>query len=71
MSLVGYARVSTAESRQVFDCQLDGLYTAGCERVFEDHASGAAVDRLNLVACLCRTLYLSLASVLSRNPSIR
>lgn len=52
MSLVAYARVSTAESRQVLDRQLDALYTAGCERVFEDHASGAAVDRPNLVACL-------------------
>lgn len=71
MSLVGYARVPTAESRQALDRQLDALYTAGCERVFEDHASGAAVDRPNLVACLCRAPYLSLAGVLSRNPSIR
>ena len=52
MSLVGYARVSTAEGRQVLDRQLDALNAAGCERVFEDHASGAASDRPNLTACL-------------------
>ena len=52
MSLVGYARVSTAEGRQVLDRQLDALRAAGCERVFEDHASGAASDRPNLTACL-------------------
>lgn len=52
MSLVGYARVSTAEGRQILDRQLDALHAAGCERVFEDHASGAAADRPNLTACL-------------------
>ena len=52
MSLVGYARVSTAEGRQVLDRQLDALNAAGCERVFEDHASGATSDRPNLTACL-------------------
>ena len=52
MSLVGYARVSTAEGRQVLDRQLDALNDSGCERVFEDHASGAASDRPNLTACL-------------------
>lgn len=52
MSLVGYARVSTAEGRQVLDRQLDALHAAGCERVFEDHVSGAAADRPNLTACL-------------------
>ena len=52
MSLVGYARVSTAEGRQVLDRQLDALNAAGCERVFEDHASGAAPDRPSLTACL-------------------
>ncbi len=34
--LVGYARVSTREERQVFDRQVDALKAAGCERVFED-----------------------------------
>ena len=52
MSLVGYARVSTAEGRQVLDRQLDALNAAGCERVFEDHASGTASERPNLAACL-------------------
>ena len=52
MSLIGYARVSTAEGRQVLDRQLDALNAAGCERVFEDHASGAASERPDLTACL-------------------
>ena len=52
MSLVGYARVSTTEGRQVLDRQLDALNAAGCERVFEDHASGATSDHPNLTACL-------------------
>ena len=52
MNLVGYARVSTAEGRQVLDRQLDALKAAGCERVFEDHASGATSDHRNLAACI-------------------
>ena len=32
MGLIGYARVSTAEGRQVLDRQLDALNNAGCER---------------------------------------
>ena len=52
MGLIGYARVSTAEGRQVLDRQLDALNAAGCERVFEDRASGAASDRPKLAACL-------------------
>ena len=52
MSLVGYARVSTAEGRQVLDRQLDALNDVACERVFVDHASGASSDRPNLTACL-------------------
>ena len=52
MSLIGYARVSTAEGRQILDRQLDALNAADCERVFEDHASGATPGRPNLAACL-------------------
>ena len=48
----GYAHVSTSEGRQVLDRERDALNAAGCERVFEDHASGAKSNRPNLAACL-------------------
>ena len=49
-SLLGYARVSTADQNP--DLQLDALNAAGCFRVFTDHASGALTDRPALAACL-------------------
>jgi len=52
MELVGYARVSTWEERQVLDRQVDALRAAGCERIYEDHGSGASADRPGLSACL-------------------
>ena len=54
MTLVGYARISTAEGGQVMDRQLDALRAAGCKRVFEDRASGAkgTEARPGLKACL-------------------
>ncbi|MFN3845711.1 MAG: recombinase family protein [Paracoccaceae bacterium] len=52
MGLIGYARISTIEGAQVFDRQLDALTAAGCERVFEDRASGAKTERPGLAACL-------------------
>ena len=52
MSLVGYARVSITVGHQVLASQLDALKATGCERVVEDHASGATSERPNLTACL-------------------
>ena len=47
---VGYARVSTGG--QNLDGQLDALWTAGCERVFEETASGSRSDRPILAQAL-------------------
>ncbi len=52
MELVGYARVSTREGKQVLDRQLDALQTAGCARIFEDRGSGTSTDRPGLKECL-------------------
>ena len=52
MTLIGYARISTAEGRQVLHRQLDALNAAGCDRIFEDRTSSAAPKRPNLAACL-------------------
>lgn len=43
---VGYARVSTDD--QNLDMQLDALRDAGCERVFQEHASGKNTERPEL-----------------------
>lgn len=37
--LIGYARVSTDD--QVHDAQMDELRAAGCDRIFQEHGSGA------------------------------
>ena len=52
MASIGYARISTREEEQVLDRQRDALKAAGCERTFEDHASGIHADRPGLNACL-------------------
>lgn len=48
--LVGYARVST--EGQNLTLQREALVQAGCQRVFEDTASGGHVDRPGLVKAL-------------------
>ena len=48
--LVGYARVSTED--QNLDLQCDALTAAGCERIFEDKASGVRDDRAGLAEAL-------------------
>ena len=50
MALIGYARVSTAEQNTAL--QTDALRKAGCERIFEDMASGAKADRPGLADAL-------------------
>lgn len=41
--IVGYARVSSQD--QNLDLQRDALKVAGCERIFEEHVSGAKAQR--------------------------
>jgi DNA invertase Pin-like site-specific DNA recombinase len=47
---IGYARVSADEKTTAM--QLDALRAAGCERIFEDTASGAKEDRPGLEEAL-------------------
>lgn len=50
MATIGYMRVST--SKQNTDPQEDALKAHGCERIFQDTASGARTDRPGLKALL-------------------
>lgn len=47
---VGYARVSTAD--QDLALQLQALQAAGCDRIYQEHASGAARERPELAKAL-------------------
>jgi DNA invertase Pin-like site-specific DNA recombinase len=47
---IGYARVST--HTQDTQLQLDALKAAGCEKIYEEIASGANTDRPELKQCL-------------------
>ncbi|SED88635.1 Site-specific DNA recombinase [Arthrobacter alpinus] len=50
MSLIGYARVSTAD--QSLDLQIDALEAAGCTKIFREKKAGSGVDRPELKACM-------------------
>jgi len=47
---VGYARVSTQDQNP--ELQIDALKQAGCDKIFEEKASGAKRDRPELQALL-------------------
>jgi DNA invertase Pin-like site-specific DNA recombinase len=47
---IGYARVSTHD--QNLDLQMDALKKAGCERIYQEKASGKTAERPELDNCL-------------------
>ena len=47
---IGYARVSNQE--QNLDLQIDALTAHGCEKIYQEHASGKNTERPELESCL-------------------
>ena len=62
---IGYARVSTAD--QNLDSQLELLQQAGCQRIFQEHASGMNRQRAGLSVCR-RTCALGIQSLSGTRP---
>lgn len=50
MSIIGYARVSSVG--QKLDVQLDKLKMFGCDKIYEEKASGTTANRTQLKSCL-------------------
>ena len=50
MARIGYARISTGDQKA--HMQIDALQHAGCERIFEEVASGSKKDRPGLIGAL-------------------
>ena len=49
MSLIGYARVSTAEDKQLLDRQLDALNEIGCQKILLTRHQGATQNDQGLL----------------------
>ncbi len=72
--LIGYARVST--DGQIHDAQIDELRAAGCDRIYQEHGSGASRARPVLIKLLGELtagdilVVVRLDRLASREPSI-
>jgi DNA invertase Pin-like site-specific DNA recombinase len=56
MTIVGYARTSTSDQIAGLQDQIATLTTAGCSRIFSEHASAANTDRQELTSCLANLM---------------
>lgn len=52
MTVIGYARTSTADQQAGLADQCAQLQAAGCERIWQEHVSALALDRPQLAAAL-------------------